>query len=127
MGPFRHIDLASVFITQANWAAAKQFYAEKFGLTPTFVSDEFGWAQFGFGEAGRSEVALSLWNEAAPPPRDGATIVFNVADAHQAVAELRARGVKCDDPIAVPGMVTYAHVYDLEGNKFQVAGPPPQA
>lgn len=125
MSILRHIDLASVPITKANWQAAKAFYAEKFGLTPTFAADEFGWAQFGFGE-GKSEVALSRWDDESPPSRKGATVVFNVADAHQAIAELRARGVTCDEPVGIPGMVTYANIYDLEGNQFQIAGPPPQ-
>ena len=38
-----------------------------------------------------------------------------------AVAELRKRGVKCDDAEAIPNMVTYANVYDPEGNRFQIA------
>jgi hypothetical protein len=33
---------------------------------------------------------------------------------------LRKRGVKCDDVIALPGMVTYANFYDPDGNRLQI-------
>ena len=35
--------------------------------------------------------------------------------------KLRTRGVKCDDAETIPGMVSYANVYDPEGNRFQIA------
>jgi predicted enzyme related to lactoylglutathione lyase len=131
MGLFRRIDVVSVNITKANWDKAKQFYSETLGLgAPTFAADEAGWVQFGFGGGEHEpQIALSLWNRPEPvPARDGgATLVFNVEDANAAVAELRKRGVKCEEPVAIPGMVTYATFYDLEGNKLQLAGPPPQA
>ena len=52
-------------------------------------------------------------------------MVFTVEDAYQAVEELRRRGLKCEDVVPIPGMVTYATFYDPEGNTLQMAGPPP--
>ena len=51
----------------------------------------------------------------------GATPVFAVDDAHAAIGALRARGVKCDDVVVIPGMVHYGTFYDPEGNSLQVA------
>jgi predicted enzyme related to lactoylglutathione lyase len=44
-----------------------------------------------------------------------------VDDADKAVAELRKKGVKCDDVVTIPGMVSFANVYDPEGNRLQLA------
>jgi predicted enzyme related to lactoylglutathione lyase len=82
-----------------------------------------------FGEQDHTHLAISLWQgPGAMPPRgnNGGTAVFSVDDAYQAVAELRMRGVKCDDVVAIPEMVTYANFYDPDGNILQVAGPPPK-
>ena len=121
----KNINLVSLPITKAGWDKSKAFYRETLGLRETFVADEFGWAQYGW--EGGAEVALNRWDEGAPARKGGPIVVFTVDDAQAAVAELRRRGVKCDDPIAVPGMVTYATFYDVEDNQLQVAGPPPQA
>lgn len=52
--------------------------------------------------------------------------IFEVDNAYAAVEQLRKRGVKCDDVVAIPEMVTYATFYDPDGNRLQVAGPPPR-
>ncbi len=125
MSVFKRIDLVSLPITKAGWDQAKAFYRETLGLTETFLADEFGWAQYGWD--GGAQIALSRWDDGVPSRSGGAIIVLAVDDASVAVAALRARGVQCDDPVAVPGMVTYANFYDVEGNQLQLAGPPPQA
>ncbi|HZY40372.1 MAG TPA: VOC family protein, partial [Anaerolineae bacterium] len=71
---------------------------------------------------GQTTLAINLWRDGEKPSGGGgATPVFDVDDCVAAVAELRARGVKCDDAETIPGMVTYANVYDPEGNRFQIA------
>ncbi|MBL8056859.1 MAG: VOC family protein [Anaerolineales bacterium] len=121
----KNINLVSLPITPAGWEPSKAFYRETLGLRETFVADDFGWAQYGW--EGGAEVALSRWDEGTPARTGGPIIVFTVDDALAAVAELRRRGVRCDDPVGVPGMVTYATFYDVEGNQLQLAGPPPAA
>ena len=81
-----------------------------------------------FGEKDGTHLAINLWRgpDPVPPPLRGGTVVFSVNDAYKAVAELRKRGVKCDDVEAIPDMVTFASFYDPEGNRLQVAGPPPK-
>lgn len=103
-----------------NWDQAKQFYTEKLGLPISFdAGTEAGWCEF--GQQGQTTLAINLWRDGEPPRNGGATPVFDVDDCIAAVAELRKRGVKCDDAEVIPNMVTYANVYDPEGNRFQIA------
>ena len=120
---FKNINVVSYNVSQ--WEQAKQFYGETLGLgAPAFLSDEFGWAEYG----GENETHLALnKSDSVPAGSGGATVVFAVDDAYQAVEELRKRGVRCEDVVPIPGMVTYATFYDPEGNKLQMAGPPPES
>ena len=119
---FKNINVVSYDVS--NWEQAKKFYTETLGLgEPSFLSDEVGWAEYG----GENETHFALNRSDSPPAGEGgATVVFTVDDAYKAVEELRKRGVKCEDVIPIPGMVTYATFYDLEGNKLQMAGPAPK-
>jgi predicted enzyme related to lactoylglutathione lyase len=75
-----------------------------------------------FGGEHEAHVSINRWEGPDPMPRGGgATVVFTVDNARKAVEELRKRGVKCEDPVTIPGMVTYATFYDPEGNKLQMA------
>jgi predicted enzyme related to lactoylglutathione lyase len=125
MSILKNINLVSIPITKAGWEKSKAFYRETLGLRETFVADEFGWAQYGW--EGGAELALNRWDEGTPARKGGPIVVFTVDDAQAAIAALRQRGVKCEDPVGIPGMVTYATFYDAEDNQLQVAGPPPQA
>jgi predicted enzyme related to lactoylglutathione lyase len=112
--------LSVVSVPVTDWAKAKAFYHDTLSLPILYdVGEEVGWCEF--GEEGKTTFAISLWRDATPPVRGGTIPVFNVDDCVKAVAELRKRGVKCDDPVTYPGMVIYADVHDPEGNLFQVA------
>jgi predicted enzyme related to lactoylglutathione lyase len=110
-----------------NWQQAKKFYGETLGLpVAAFMGDEVGWMEF--GEKDGTHLAISLWTDSTPPSREGgATVIFSVDDAYKAIEELRRRGVKCENVVAIPNMVTYANFFDPEGNRLQLAGPPPKA
>ncbi len=56
-----------------------------------------------------------------PTGAGGATVVFTCPNVRDAVARLRAKGVRCDDPVEVPGAVVYADFYDPDGNRLQIA------
>src|SRR5690606_37190307 len=58
-------------------------------------------------------------------PSTSTTVVFNTADCYAACAELRARGVRCDDPVVFPGYVVYCNFYDPFGNRLQMCSPAP--
>ena len=124
-GLLKQLEIASYPVM--NWQQAKKFYGETLGLpVAAFMGDEVGWMEF--GEKDGTHLAISLWRDPTPPKREGgATVVFSVDDAYKAVEELRRRGVKCEDVQAIPNMVTYANFFDPEGNRLQLAGPPPKA
>jgi catechol 2,3-dioxygenase-like lactoylglutathione lyase family enzyme len=109
-----------------DWDGAKKFYGQTLGLPVALAADEFGWVEY--GDQDQTHLAISRWDGNGELPRGGGGIaVLSVDDAYAAVNELRRKGVKCDDVMPVPGMVTYASFYDPEGNLLQLAGPPPKA
>ncbi|MCU0489540.1 MAG: VOC family protein [Anaerolineales bacterium] len=123
-GIFKKLEVVSYNVR--DWQRAKVFYGETLGLPVAFfINDEIGWMEF--GEQDGAHLAINHWEGPEPFPAGpgGATVVLAVEDAAQAVAELRRRGVKCDDPVGIPDMVTYATFYDPDGNRLQLAGPPP--
>jgi catechol 2,3-dioxygenase-like lactoylglutathione lyase family enzyme len=109
----------------SDWQRAKRFYEQTLGLPRLGDMEIEGWAEY--GDMNGAHLAIMPWPGPGPlPSPDGGGIaIFSVPDAHQAIADLRRRGVRCDDVIAVPGMVTWANFYDPDGNRLQVAGPPP--
>ncbi len=126
MSLFKKLGYISYDVT--DWQRSKKFYGETLGLpVAAFINDEVGWMEFGDKEG--THLAISQWRGPGPMPsrEGGGMAIFDVDDAYQTVADLRKRGVKCDDVIAVPEMVTYATFYDPDGNRLQVAGPPPKA
>lgn len=121
---FNKIEVVSINVS--DWERAKKFYCETLELPSAgFGSDEFGWIEL--GEVDGTHLALNRWEGPDPMPLGGgATVVFQVNDAYATVAELRRRGVRCEDVVPIPQMVTYASFYDPDGNRLQIAGPAPQ-
>lgn len=124
IGLFNKMDVVAYNVS--DWQRSKKFYGETLGLpVAAFITDEVGWMEF--GEKDGTHLAIQLWEKPEPvPTQGGATVVFSVDDAYRAVEALRGRGVRCDDVVAIPQMVTYATFYDPDGNRLQIAGPPPQ-
>ncbi len=120
--------LGVVSYTVSDWQRSKEFYGETLGLpVAAFITDEVGWMEF--GEKDDVHLAIMVWRGPGSMPKGngGAIAVFEVDDAYAAVEELRKKGVRCDDVVAVPQMVTYADFFDPDGNRLEVAGPPPKA
>ena len=117
---FRGINVVSIPVPDLD--RARLFYGETLGLgTPLYDLPEAGWIEFATGAPGGN---LSVTTEGADAPREaGATIVLNVDDCHAAVAALRARGVRCEEPQTFPGYVTFAGFYDPFGNRLQMCSP----
>jgi len=121
MHPFKGINVVS--ITVSDLAKAKTFYSDVLGLgAPSLDMPQASWIEWNTGNAADISITQA---EGAFAPNHNITIVFNVDDCHTAVAELRKRGVRCDDPVGIPGMVTYASFYDPDGNRLQMASAPP--
>ncbi len=112
-----------VAISVPDLAAAKAFYADVLGLgAPVYDLPDMGWIEFATGGAGNISLTTPDGDFA---PSHNTTVVLNVEDCATAVAALRARGARCDDPVGVPGMVTYASIYDPFGNRLQICSAPP--
>lgn len=123
MSLFKDVNVVQYHVS--DWERAKQFYTDVLGWPVAFLSDEAGWMEF--GEEGKTHLAINRWEESTPVPAGlgGALAVLTVEDAAGTVAALRARGVRCDDAVVIPGMVAYGAFYDPDGNRVQFASSPP--
>jgi glyoxylase I family protein len=104
-----------VSINVPHVGAAVSFYTEVLGGTVRHDRPDFG-----FGGAwidlGTSQLHLL---EAATPPVLGQHFAIRVGDLEAAVAELRERGIKVNDPSPVgPGLQTF--VADPAGNTVEL-------
>jgi predicted enzyme related to lactoylglutathione lyase len=121
MSNFLNVNVVSLDVT--DWEEAKKFYREILGWPVDFSSDEAGWEEYGVD----NQTHISINRSDHPVVQHGGTtVVLRVNDAHAVTADLRSRGVKCDDVIVIPGMVTYGTFYDPFGNRIQfvtVPGP----
>lgn len=125
MSLFKDVNVVQYHVS--DWERAKQFYTDVMGWPVAFLSDEAGWMEFGV--EGKTHLAINRWEESTPVPAGlgGALAVLTVEDAAGTVAALRARGVRCDDAVVIPGMVAYGAFYDPDGNRVQFASSPPGA
>lgn len=118
------INVVSISVTDLN--LAREFYGQVLGLgTPEYDLPEIGWIEFKSG-APYGNIAVTT-AEAGWQPSTGTTIVFNTGDCRQSCDELRRRGVRCDEPVLVPGYVVYCNLYDPFGNRLQLCSPAPEA
>jgi predicted enzyme related to lactoylglutathione lyase len=127
MSLFKNINVVS--ITVVDWEHAKKFYAEVLEWPVVFGDEQIGWWEF--GREGEAHVSITRWPGPGPiPAHEGTTtLVLTVDDAHEVTRQLRARGIRCDDVMTIPGMVVFGGFYDPEGNHIQIANmaPPPAA
>jgi predicted enzyme related to lactoylglutathione lyase len=119
---FKGINVVSISVTDLD--RAREFYSNVLGLgAPEYDLPEAGWIEFKTGTP-YGNIAVTR-AESGWEPSTGTTIVFNTADCYATCAELRARGVRCDEPVVFPGYVTFCSFYDPFGNRLQMCSPPP--
>lgn len=120
---FKGINVVSISVSDLD--EALRFYRDVVGLgEPVYDLPEAGWIEFGSG--GTSGNIAVTKAEADWKPNTGTTVVLNVEDCHTACAELRRRGVRCEDPVVFPGFVTYCSFYDPFENRLQMCSPAPE-
>ncbi len=122
MSLFKNVNVVYVYVQ--DWEAAKKFYAETLEWPVAYLDDSIGWMEFGVEAA--THFAISRWDDANSQPARGlgTTLTFTVDDAEAVTRALRAKGVRCDDPVNIPGVVMYGTFYDPEGNRLQMASNP---
>lgn len=121
MHPFQGINVVSLSVPDLE--RARGFYRDVLGLgAPLYDLPEAGWIEFSTGAAGNLALV-----RAAPDwrPSEGTIVVFNTSDCRRACSDLRARGIRCEDPVVFPGFVTYCSFYDPFGNRLQMCSPAP--
>lgn len=124
MSLFKNVNVISIHVS--DYEAAKKWYNDILDWPIVFSSDEAGWHEY--GRDNETHVSLNRWDPTlGPTPQKGATAVFSVDDAHATTQALRAKGVRCDDVVVIPNMVTFGTFYDPEGNSLQFASVPPAA
>jgi predicted enzyme related to lactoylglutathione lyase len=117
---FQGINVVSIPVSDLE--LARRFYGDTLGLgAPVYDLPEAGWIEFGCG-GGAANLSVTT-SETQRPGAKGATVVLNVGDCGDAVRELRARGVACEDPRVFPGFVTFAAFEDPFGNRLQICSP----
>jgi predicted enzyme related to lactoylglutathione lyase len=117
---FKGINVVSIPVTDLD--VARAFYRDTLGLgAPLYDLPEAGWIEFASGGSG-GNISVTL-AEPGWKPSAGTTLVLDVDDCFTAVAELRDRGVRCDDPQVFPGYVVFAGFTDPFGNRLQMCSP----
>lgn len=121
MSLFQGINVVSITVTDLDKGRA--FYRDVLGFgEPVYDLPEMGWIEFNTGSAA-GNISLTL-PEDGKQPNNTTSIVLNTPDCAAAVQALRAKGVRCDDPVNIPGMVTYFSFYDPFGNQLQGCSEP---
>jgi predicted enzyme related to lactoylglutathione lyase len=119
MSHFNSISVVSYYVR--DWERAKAFYAEVLGWPVAYSNDEIGWIEYGDEQA--THLALNRWDSDEPMPvNGGGTAVLAVESVKTVYAALLIKGVQCDKPVNIPGVVNYGTFYDPEGNRIQYAG-----
>jgi predicted enzyme related to lactoylglutathione lyase len=124
MSQFQNVNVVYYYVK--DWERAKKFYRETLEWPVAYSDDQVGWEEYGV--EGQTHVAINRWEEGEPPVgAGGGTCTFSVEDVFKTTEALRAKGVKCKDPLVIPGVVAYGTFFDPEGNRLQFAGmtPPP--
>jgi predicted enzyme related to lactoylglutathione lyase len=114
-------DVNVVWYNVSDLGRAKKFYGETLGLPVAMVSEEAGWAEYGYPH--QSHLAVNLWRgpDPMPPTLGGATATLTCDDVRGSIERLRAKGVRCEDVEEISGMVILAGFLDPDGNRLQLA------
>jgi len=113
-------DVNVIYVDVKDWEGAKTFYRQVLEWPVAWSDDQIGWEEYGVD--GATHVAINRGDGEAPGAGGGITCTFSVESCAKTTEALRARGVRCDEVVSIPGVVTYGTFYDPEGNRFQFAG-----
>ena len=110
------IEIAFSCYPVTDMARARKFYEEILGLKPTMVVGEPGGMQWTEYDIASGTLALGCGAPDWTPRSDGCSVGLEVGNFDEAVAELKAKGVKFKmEPFPTP-VCHMAFIFDTEGN-----------
>jgi catechol 2,3-dioxygenase-like lactoylglutathione lyase family enzyme len=104
----------SIWYRVRDLEAARTFYCAKLGFDEAYVDDEDRWARLTRGNA---EVALAE----GEPVEEEAILTLDVPDVKAEANRLRGEGVRVGTVLEIPGTIRLLDVFDLDGNRLQLA------
>lgn len=117
MALFTGINVVSIEVPDLE--GARRFYGGVLELgEPSYDLSHLGWIEWPFPD---KPTGLSV-TQVGPDwrPHHNVTVVLDVDDCYRMREVLLAKGVRCDEPVQVPGVVTYCSFYDPFGNRLQM-------
>ena len=121
MSLLKGINVVSISVTDLD--KGRDFYRNVLELgEPVIDLPDIGWIEFKLSEES-GHISLTSAEEGWQPG-GGITIVMNTPDCYATSKTLRDRGVRCDEPVVIPNMVTYFNFYDPFGNRLQACTEP---
>ena len=110
------IEIAFSCYPVKDMARARKFYEGALGLKPTMVFGEAGAMQWTEYDIAGGTLALGCGAPDWTPRADGCSVALEVENFDEAIAHLRANGVKFKlEPFPTP-VCHMAFIYDTEGN-----------
>jgi predicted enzyme related to lactoylglutathione lyase len=116
MSLFKNVNVVSLEVN--DYEAAKKFYRDLLDWPVVNSDDGMGWEEYGVADQAHVSISRSRSGQ-AQSVQGGTTLVLTVDNATAAVAALRAKGIKCDDVMLIPGVVAISTFYDPFGNRVQ--------
>jgi catechol 2,3-dioxygenase-like lactoylglutathione lyase family enzyme len=115
------VNVVSLSVTDLS--RARDFYSITLGLgSPWFDDEQLGWIEW--GQRGQNgNLAVTLAREDIRPG-GGTTPVLNTTDCQMLFSVLTKQGVRCDEPVIIPGLLMYCTFYDPDGNRLQAISDP---
>jgi predicted enzyme related to lactoylglutathione lyase len=110
------IEIAFSCYPVKDMARARKFYEGVLGLKPTMIVGEAGGMQWTEYDIANGTLALGCGAPDWTPRADGCSVGLEMENFEEAIAHLRANGVKFKvEPFPTP-VCQMAFIYDSEGN-----------
>jgi predicted enzyme related to lactoylglutathione lyase len=109
-------EVAFIAIAVSDKERARKFYQETLELKPTITAMDGAWVEY---EVGAVTIGVGC-HPAWQPSRDGTTVAFEVANIHDAINKLKARGVTFDIEKSETPVCWMAQFRDPDGNKLVI-------
>lgn len=106
-----------------DFSKARKFYGETLGLKSAWdMGDEVGWIEFALPVKG-AKISLNLVTK-DKLKRGSSKLTLEVTDIVMMKDYLTSKGVKTDEIVDVPNMVSYFNIKDPDGNPIQIVSEP---